>query len=419
MNDSLACFSTSQSKILNRFMTPTPLNAYLNAPLLTLGFRLFFLLASVSALVLLIIWQQFMQGTQSNLTYFASTSWHAHEMLLGYSVAVIAGFLLTAVSNWTGKVTLQGGGLMALGLLWLYGRILPFYANQLPHELIALVDFAFLPVLTFVVGKALIQAKNYRNLLFLGLLSLLTLSNALIHLQMLGFSSTSAATGVNMALATIVLMILFIAGRIFPFFAERALKGLIIPRSLLLDGLAIGSAALYFALQLRIESDILLGMMALSAAVLNAWRLARWSVYRVCFVPLLWVLYLGYSWLILGFLLAALAAWGMVASSLALHAFTLGAIGTLTLGMMARVSLGHTGRALKASSPIVLAFALINLAALFRVIMPLTFNAQQRELFYLATLSWLGAFALFIVVYWPILTQKRVDDEAITARKKH
>ncbi|MEN9757770.1 MAG: hypothetical protein RL755_1957 [Pseudomonadota bacterium] len=392
-------------------MTPHSFSNYFNAPLFTLGFRIFFLLASLSALVLLIVWQQFTQGTLTNTTYFANTYWHAHEMLLGYSVAVIAGFLLTAASNWTGKITLQGEGLIGLSLLWLYGRILPFYAGLLPNELIALVDFAFLPALTFVVGRALLQAKNYRNLAFVGLLSLLTLSNAFIHAQMLGLSSTSAAIGVNMALATIVLMILFIAGRVFPFFIERGLKGVIVPRSPMLDYLSVGSAVVFFGLQCSVDSGVLLGLVALIAAALNTWRLVRWSVYRIRFVPLLWILYLGYSWLIVGFVLTALAASNWVSPSLALHAFTLGGIGTLTLGMMARVSLGHTGHPLKASPPIVIAFVLINLAALFRVVMPLTFSAQQDVLFYLATLSWLGAFALFVVVYLPLLTKKRGDEQ--------
>lgn len=392
-------------------MTPHSFSNYFNTPLFTLGFRIFFLLASLSALVLLIVWQQFTQGTLTNTTYFANTYWHAHEMLLGYSVAVIAGFLLTAASNWTGKITLQGEGLIGLSLLWLYGRILPFYAGLLPNELIALVDFAFLPALTFVVGRALLQAKNYRNLAFVGLLSLLTLSNAFIHAQMLGLSSTSAAIGVNMALATIVLMILFIAGRVFPFFIERGLKGVIVPRSPMLDYLSVGSAVVFFGLQCSVDSGVLLGLVALIAAALNTWRLVRWSVYRIRFVPLLWILYLGYSWLIVGFVLTALAASNWVSPSLALHAFTLGGIGTLTLGMMARVSLGHTGHPLKASPPIVIAFVLINLAALFRVVMPLTFSAQQDVLFYLATLSWLGAFALFVVVYLPLLTKKRGDEQ--------
>ena len=308
-----------------------------NYPLFTSGFRAFFLLAGFAALGLLIIWQGMTQGTVSYSTYFVGTYWHAHEMLLGYTVAVIAGFLLTAVSNWTGKMTLHGNALVGLSLLWLYGRILPFYAGLLPDGLIALVDFAFLPTLSYVIAKTLIRAKNYKNLLFVGLLALLMLGNGLIHAQMLELYNNSAAIGIQLVLATIVLMILVIAGRVFPFFVERGLKGVLIPRNPLLDILAIGSATVLFGLQLFNVSGTFLALMALTTAALNAWRLSSWFVFRIWFVPLLWVLYLGYGWLILGFIFTALAAWDVVLPSLALHAFTVGGIGVLTLGMMAHV----------------------------------------------------------------------------------
>ncbi|MDD5214526.1 MAG: NnrS family protein [Methylococcales bacterium] len=375
-------------------------------PVFSLGFRIFFLLAGFAALALIILWQQMTQGTIAP-PYFTGTYWHAHEMLLGYTVAVIAGFLLTAVSNWTGKITLQGDALVGLSLLWLYGRILPFYAGLLPDGLIALVDFAFLPTLTFVIARTLIQTKNYRNLVFVGLLGLLTLGNALIHIQMLELCQTSAATGIQLVLATIVLMILVIAGRVFPFFAEKGLKGVLIPRNQTADIFAIGSAATLFLLQLFDVSGTFLALVALLAAGLNAWRLANWFVFRIWFVPLLWVLYLGYGWLILGFIFTAFASWELILPSFALHAFTVGGIGVLTIGMMARVSLGHTGRAMKASNTIAIAFGLLNVAALFRVILPVAIISWSNVLIYCATLAWLGAFGLFLFVYLPILTAER------------
>lgn len=380
-----------------------PISTY---PVFSLGFRIFFLLAGFAALALIILWQQMTQGTISP-PYFTGTYWHAHEMLLGYTVAVIAGFLLTAVSNWTGKITLQGENLIGLSLLWLYGRILPFYAGQLPDGLIALVDLAFLPTLTFVIARTLIQAKNYKNLVFVGLLGLLMLGNLMIHAQMLEFCTTSAATGIQLVLATIVLMILVIAGRVFPFFAEKGLKGVSIPRNQTADIFAIGSAATLFLLQLFDISGTILALVALLAAGLNAWRLANWFVFRIWFVPLLWILYLGYGWLILGFVFSAFAAWELVLPSLALHAFTVGGIGVLTIGMMARVSLGHTGRAMKASNAIAIAFGLINVAALFRVILPTVLFSWTNVLIYCATLAWLAAFGLFLAVYLPILIAKR------------
>lgn len=381
----------------------------LNYPLFVLGFRTFFLLAGLAALGLLIVWQGMTQGTVAPSVYFTGTYWHAHEMLLGYTVAVIAGFLLTAVSNWTGKITLQGDALAGLSLLWLYGRILPFYAGLLPDELIALVDFAFLPTLGFVIAKTLISTKNYKNLLFVGLLMLLMFGNGLVHAQMLALCQNSAAVGIQLVLAAIVLMILIIAGRVFPFFTEKGLKGVSIPRNQQLDILAIGSAAILFTLELVGVSGTFLALSALLAAILNAWRLASWFVFRIWFVPLLWVLYLGYGWLILGFIFMAFASWELALPSLALHAFTVGGIGILTLGMMARVSLGHTGRTMKASNTIAVAFVLMNVAALFRVILPMTIASWSTVLIYLATLAWLAAFALFIFVYAPILTKARMD----------
>ncbi len=387
-------------------MKPTTI---FNYPLFSLGFRTFFLLAGFAALALLIIWQAITQGSISHSAYFTDTYWHAHEMLLGYTVAVIAGFLLTAVSNWTGKITLQGDALFGLGLLWLYGRILPFYAGSLPDGLIALVDFAFLPVLIYVVANTLIRTKNYKNLLFVGLLMLLMLGNGLIHAQMLAFCQNSAAVGIQIVIATIVLMILVIAGRVFPFFTEKGLKGILIPRNSLLDALAIGSAALLFTLQLFGISGTFLALTALITAILNGWRLASWFVFRIWFVPLLWVLYLGYGWLILGFIFTAFAEWKIILPSLALHAFTVGGIGVLTLGMMARVSLGHTGRVMKASNVITIAFVLMNIATLFRVILPAIIVSWSSVLIYISTLAWLAAFALFIFVYAPMLLGRGIE----------
>ena len=387
-------------------MKPTTI---FNYPLFSLGFRTFFLLAGFAALALLIIWQAITQRSISHSAYFIGTYWHAHEMLLGYTVAVISGFLLTAVSNWTGKITLQGDALFGLSLLWLYGRILPFYAGSLPDGLIALVDFSFLPVLIYVVANTLIRTKNYKNLLFVGLLMFLMLGNGLIHAQMLALCQNSAAIGIQIVIATIVLMILVIAGRVFPFFTEKGLKGILIPRNSLLDALAIGSAALLFTLQLFGISGTFLALTALITAILNGWRLASWFVFRIWFVPLLWVLYLGYGWLILGFIFTAFAEWKIILPSLALHAFTVGGIGILTLGMMARVSLGHTGRVMKASNAITIAFVLMNIATLFRVILPALIVSWSSALIYIATLAWLAAFALFIFVYAPILIEARAD----------
>ncbi len=157
-----------------------------DTPLFNLGFRAFFALAGLSALLLILLWNAIFKGSLSLSNYFAPNEWHAHEMLLGYSSAVIAGFLLTAVRNWTGQPTVSGDKLAGLCLLWLYGRLIPFYSGLLPDGLIALVDFAFLPALAYQISKPIMVAKHYRSLVFVGILLLLTLGNGLIHADKLG-----------------------------------------------------------------------------------------------------------------------------------------------------------------------------------------------------------------------------------------
>jgi uncharacterized protein involved in response to NO len=389
-------------------MKPQPIFDY---PLFALGFRAFFALAGLAALILIAFWNAVFNDTSISEHYFPNSYWHAHEMLLGYAVAVISGFLLTAVKNWTGKPTITGDPLASLCLLWLYGRILPFYAGSLPDILIALVDFSFLPVLAYQVSKPIIEAKQYRNLFFIGLLLLLALGNGLIHIQILGLQNNTATTGIQLVVATIILLILIIAGRVFPFFTERGIPGTLIIRNAMLDNMSIASAVIVFALQLFGISGTLLALAAIVAAVSNITRLSVWYVKRIRYVPLLWVLYAGYAWIILGFMLTVLSAYSVVLPSLALHAFTLGGIGVLTLGMMARVSLGHTGRALKASNTIAIAFGLINIAVLFRVLLPIAIPGWYDNLIYLSTLSWLAAFSLFSFVYLPILNSARIDGQ--------
>ena len=332
-------------------------------------------------------------------------------MLLGYAAAVIAGFLLTAVKNWTNQPTLSGDKLGGLALLWLYGRILPFYSGLLPDALIALVDFAFLPVLAYQISKPIIQTRHTKSFIFIGLLAVLSIGNGLIHAQLLGLYENTAWTGVQLVVATIILMILVLAGRLLPFFIERGLSGVLIIKNPLLDTLSIGSATIVFALQIGSLSGTFLALMAIFAAVINGARLLGWYVQRIWYVPLLWILYVGYGWIILGFVLTALSAFHLLSSVLAIHAFTVGGMGVLTLGMMARVSLGHTGRPLKASNAIAIAFVLINITALIRVLMPLALPNGYDTLIYASTLTWLAAFALFMFVYAPILTRPRIDGQ--------
>lgn len=381
----------------------------LDYPIFALGFRAFFALAGLFALLLIALWVSIFNGSLMIDNYYPNTYWHAHEMLLGYSVAVIAGFLLTAVKNWTGVQTLQGDKLAGLCLLWVYGRIVPFYSELLPDLLIALVDFSFLPLLALAIAKPVLKSGNVKNLFFVGLLLLLALGNGFVHAEILDFYNNSAMTGLIIVVAIMITMIMVIAGRVFPFFTEKGLKGVIAIRNPLLDALAIGTSAAVFVLLIFDVNGIVLTVCAVSAVLANILRVSGWYVRKVWYVPLLWVLYIGYGWIMLGFAFVALASLSIVPQSLAIHAFTVGGIGVITLGMMARVSLGHTGRMLKASNTIAIAFVLINIAALFRVMMPAILPDSYTYFLMISTYCWLAAFSLFIFIYLPILSAVRKD----------
>jgi uncharacterized protein involved in response to NO len=388
-------------------MTNKPFFKY---PLFAMGFRVFFALAALSALGLIAFWSGVMKNGGHLQNYYPATLWHAHEMLLGYTGAVIAGFLLTAVRNWTGRQTTTPDQLAALSLLWLYGRLTPFFSEALPGFLIAAIDFAFLPTLAYFVGKPLLETGNRQNLIFLLLLLLLAFANAMIHAEILQIAA-SGQSGLHLLLALIVTMIIVISGRIFPFFTERGLSGVICMRNPVLDLVAAVSGFAGFLLLIFDVYGLLLALVAVVAAVSNSLRLAGWYDRRIWFVPLLWVLYAGYVWLILGFILLALAAYQILPLSLALHAFALGGIGVLTLGMMARVALGHTGRALKVSNIMALAFILINIAAFCRVVFPALFASWSGGFLLVSGYCWLAAFSLFVFYYAPILLSARVDGQ--------
>ena len=380
-----------------------------NYPLFALGFRAFFVLAGFSALVLIALWSSIYSGHLEGNHYYIGNYWHAHEMLFGYTTAVIAGFLLTAVRNWTGKSTATDGHLAGLCLLWLYGRILPFYAGLVPDGLIALVDFAFIPLLAYQISIPIQQAGHYKSYTFIGFLVLMALGNGMIHLDMLDIEENLAWRGFIIVLAAILLIILVIAGQVFPFFTERGLKRTIALRNPTLDIASIVSALLVFILEFFEISGGLLAISAIAAALINIRRVADWYTPRVWYVPLLWVLYTGYAWIILGFVLTALSAFNWVLPTLPLHAFTMGGIGVLTLGMMSRVSLGHAGRELKASKAITAAFVLLNLGAAIRVLLPIGFTSLYGSAVNISTFCWLTAFSLFVFVYLPILTSPRID----------
>lgn len=377
---------------------------------LALGFRPFFLLAGLAAVALLGGWLALAVGNLPHPAHYDAVGWHSHEMLFGYAAAVIAGFLLTAVRNWTGVDTLTGAPLAALACLWLTGRLLPW--TGMPGVAIASVDLAFLPLLALALAGPLRAGKNRMNLVLLPLLFGMTLANALIHARALGWIDLAATVGTRLMLDLVLALVLLVAGRVMPFFTEMALEGASprVRRPVELAGMVL--LALLITLHLVGVAGMPLALVAGAMALVQAARLAGWYQAGVFRVPILAVLYSGYAWLVAGFALHALAALGEFSPSAATHAFTVGAIGVLTLGMMARVALGHTGRPMRSVLAIDVAFVLLNLAALVRVVLSGLWPAGHGTWLNLSGLLWIAAFVLFVAVYAPILIRPRADGKS-------
>jgi uncharacterized protein involved in response to NO len=378
------------------------------------GFRPFFLLAALFAIAIVPSWLLILRGVLPVGSYLDPVAWHAHEMVFGFVVAVIAGFLLTAVGNWTQRETLTGAPLLALSALWLLGRVAMISAARLPRAVPALVDLAFLPLLIVVLARPLIASKNYRNLVMLAILGALFLANLVMHLQGLavlpvGFARRAGLVGIDVVL----LIILIIAGRVFPMFTRNATRVTSIRSNVKLDVATVAAMAVLTLLDAFFAGPRLAACVAGVAGVLAAARALHWGAQHSLRQPLLWILHAGYGWLVLGLLLRAVGTLDLaVSGSLATHALTVGAVGSLTLGMMARVALGHTGRPLIVSPAMAWGFAAINGAGIARTLAPLVAGNWYFSTLVAAGALWTLAFVLFVVVYAPVLTKPRIDGEA-------
>ncbi len=372
-----------------------------------LGFRPFFALAGLSGLVLMLLWIGSWQTGRPPSAYYSLIDWHSHEMLFGFSMAIIAGFLLTAVRNWTGIETPTGKPLALLALLWLVGRLFPFVPSM-PVWLISLADWLFIPALILALTPALINAENRINRLFLPLLGAMAIANLLYHLQILGFASTGQG-GISLMLNLILLLLIFVGGRVLPFFTEKAVKGATPRFNKHREQFVYALFILWIIAELLMPQSWLIAPLALGVAFTQAWRLMDWHHPAVWRRPILWVLYSGLCWLVAGFLLKALALLEIYPPMLATHALTVGAIGIFTLGMMARVALGHTGRDIEPNRSMLTAFVLINIAVVIRVVLPITGLISYQVCIALSGAIWSICYLLFVITYLPILLRPRVD----------
>jgi len=372
-----------------------------------LGFRPFFLSAGLYAVLMMVLWLLVLRGGLSvgGLSPFV---WHGHEMLFGFAVAVIAGFLLTAAQNWTGIPMPSGPPLAALFVLWLAGRA-SFLIPGLPPILVAAIDVAFLPVLAIALALPVLKARQLHNTPFPIMLLALAAANALVHAGSLGWIDAGGSLGLHLAAYVIVAMMTVMGGRVIPSFTDNKLRTRA-RRWKAIEILVPAATISALIAALIAPFSLVTALLAALAAVAHAVRLAGWYTSKYWSVPLLWILHLGYAWIPVGFALLALSASGLgAAAGSALHAFTAGGIGVLTLGMMARVSLGHSGRMLEPAPLMTWAFVAVNLAALIRVAQPLVFPGLYASGMVIAGVLWIAAFGLFAAIYTPILLRPRVD----------
>jgi uncharacterized protein involved in response to NO len=370
-----------------------------------LGFRPFYLLAGMFASVSILLWTAEYAGDLPG-GYLHDPVWHAHEMLFGYTIAVIAGFLFTAVRNWTGQPTPSGGLLAAYALLWIAGRV----SVLTPYGFVSAALNALFPIAVAAgVAVPLARSNNRRNYFFVGLLVLLGLATFAVHMARLGVVAWPARASLQVALDAILFIIAVMAGRVVPMFTNNGVPGARAVRHPLVEKAALGGVLLLILADLLQVDAAWIGVVAIVVAFAHAARLWLWQPWRTRSTPLVWVLHVAYAWIVVYLVLHALAAWGVVAAPLAVHALTIGTIGGMTIGMMTRTARGHSGRPLVADAVEVTCYALIALAAAIRVFGGIALPEFYRATVVLSGLCWSAGFALFTVRYWPILTRPRLD----------
>jgi len=379
--------------------------------LFSAGFRPFFFLASVWSAIAVPVWLCVYAGEVVLPSALAPTLWHVHEMIFGFAFATIAGFLLTAIPNWTGRLPLKGAPLALLAGLWLAGRIAVLVSGKTGPLAAAIVDLAFPAAFIAVIARELVAGRNWRNLPMLVALLLLMCGSAIVHLQAIGLAAT-APLGNRLGIATVLMLIALVGGRIVPSFTRnwlaKARPGGALPASAgRLDMAALVVTAAGLGTWVIAPESTAAPWLELAAGIAVSVRLSRWCGLATLREPLVFILHLGYGWLGLGLLLlGANGLHPLLPFTAALHALTAGAIGTMTLAVMTRATLGHSGRPLAADKGTLAIYVLVTLAALLRLAAPLA-GAQALGLTWVAGAAWSSAFGLFAVLYGRALVHAR------------
>ena len=373
--------------------------------LFNLGFRPFYLLAALFAALAVPAWVADLSGHGWPARYLEGLVWHQHEMVFGFALAVIAGFLLTAGRVWTGRATPSGAPLALLAAHWLAARVLVVTG---PPWLAALVDGAFPFVVAFVLGRVIFAARNARNYFVPVLIAVLGLVNAGFHLSALGLIDAPPSLWAQGGLFLELLLLMVMAGRVVPSFTASALPQAKLHRSAALDYAALALSAIAFACALGEVGGWLGALPAFAAAALHATRQAGWAPLATRGRPILWILHLSHAWIPVGFVLLGLAAFGLVIGAAPLHAFAVGALAGTVVGMITRTALGHTARPLAAGRAEFACYVLVHCAAAARVAAALVLTAYM-PLVYLSAALWSAAFLTYFFAYAPRLASARLD----------
>ncbi len=379
--------------------------------LFSYGFRPFFLGSAVWAVISLAVWLVAFEGATRIPSAFDPFAWHAHEMIFGFVGAAIAGFLLTAVSAWTGRPPIRGMQLAFLFVLWMLGRLLVAYSEQAGVWPAAVIDVAFPLALMAVVGHEIVAARNVRNYGVIAMLGVFAFANFLMHLSALGLSTR--IVGERLGIGVIVVLIGLIGGRVAPAFTRNWLvrqgKAMEFQALPALDKIAHALTALAMLSWASTTLPMATAILALAAAVAQIIRMSRWQGAKTLSEPIVAVLHIGYAWVPFGLLLLGLRPWvPVIDENAAIHALTAGAMGTMILAIMTRATLGHTGRQIASSDGTTAIYVLVVLSGALRVLGPHV-TAFYYHLLVTSGVLWVLAFGLFLALYGHYMFKPRID----------
>lgn len=382
-----------------------------NRALFNLGFRPFFLGAAAYSIIVVLLWMA-IYVFQAPFPFDGITAyqWHAHEMIYGYTLAVIAGFLLTAVKNWTGVQTVRGGPLAVLFGIWLLARLCFSVAW---FNAAAFVDMLFTVLLFYFIASPVVRTRNWRQMVILSKLLFLVLSNLAFYLGYAGKLSDGVHWGIYGGLYLVISLMLTVGARVIPFFIERGVGypvKLSSPRWIMISGLAV--FLVFFVSEVFLRNSMLTGISALVLFVIYAFRLIGWYTRGIWKKPLLWSLYTAMIFIDLAFLLFAISAFSDLSKYLAIHTLAYGGIGLMTAGMICRVTLGHTGRDIHEVGKVVkFIFLALIIGTVFRVVMPMAVPDMYTLWILISQVLWIISFMLIMMQYGPMLMTPRVDGQ--------